>query len=404
MSNLSRMHTFWVGHIHSFYILVRFLFAVATALTASIATIYLLGKGLSYTEVGAVWSVVILVATVLDFPTGNFADVYGRKTAYVLGIACYGTGMLIYGAGTTLWMFFVAASFVGFGSAQISGSIFSWVIDELIKVNKNDMIAKIFGDGSAAASVGGIVGGVLIGLFFTGPLELLYYASGILFVFIALFVLVSIPDNYGQPTGRWFSLPKDVVQHYVHSRSLLILSGAFTLMLSCYTVFRFIWQPMALESGIQKGDLGYLYAVFMAGSAVGAFIAGRISKKFGEAVILLFCFLMACGGFLTIFLMNGMTGLLAGLLQLAVGYGGFLPLIHAYMNRFIPSSIRASTNSLISTLTSSGIIVLQVLMGIFIEKKGLASASLCGGVFALLGICTLLVMKRHEKLSEKEKN
>lgn len=393
MKYSSVIHQFWLKRIHSFYIIVRFLFAVALALTASIATIYLLGKGLSYTEVGAVWGTVVLVATVLDFPTGNFADIYGRKTAYVIGIVFYGSGMLLYGIGYTLWMFLAAASFVGFGAAQISGSIFSWVIDELTKMEKGDEVSKVFGDGSAAASVGGIVGGVLIGIFFKGPLEILYYASGILFILIAVFVFISIPDNYGKSSGKWIGLPKEVVNHYIHSYPLLILSGAFVLMLSCYTVFRFTWQPTAIELGIEKGNLGYLYAVFMGGSALGAFIAGRI-KRMGKVFVLLCCFVVVFTGFLTLFFTSGVIMFGCGLIQVAFGYGGFLPLIHAYMNTFVPSSIRASTNSLVSTLTSSGLIMFQIFMGAFIEWKGLAAASMCGAVFAFLGICTLFVLKK----------
>lgn len=400
--NQSRIHQFWLKRIHLFYIIVRFIFALALALTASIATIYLLGKGLSYTEVGAVWGTVVFVATVLDFPTGNFADLYGRKTAYVIGIVFYGSGMLVYGVGTALWMFFAAASLVGFGSAQISGSIFSWVIDELTKVEREDAISKVFGDGSAAASVGGIAGGVLLGLFFKGPLELLYYASGILFFMTAVFVFFSIPDNYGKPSGTWIGLPKEVITHYVHSYPLLILSGAFVLMLSCYTVFRFIWQPTALELGMKEGNLGYLYAVFMAGSALGAFVAGRI-KKMGKVFVLLCCFVIVITGFSTIFFTSGLTRFVCGLLQIAFGYGGFLPLIHAYMNTFVPSSIRASTNSLVSTITSSGIIVLQIVMGAFIEWKGLKAASMCGAIFAFLGILTLFILKKGKKEERIEK-
>ncbi|MBU7025964.1 MAG: MFS transporter, partial [Theionarchaea archaeon] len=108
-----------------------------------------------------------------------------------------------------------------------------------------------------------------------------------------------------------------------------------------------IWQPTALELGIQKGNLGYLYAVFMAGSALGAFVTGRISKKVGEVVVLLFCFAVAVTGFTTIFFTSGMVTFVCGLVQIAVGYGGFLPLLHAYMNVFVPSSIRASMNSLV---------------------------------------------------------
>jgi MFS family permease len=166
----------------------------------------------------------------LDFPTGNFADLYGRKLTYTLGVTSVGVGMVVYGVGTALWMFFVAAFFIGFGTAQISGSLSSWLVDEQTKAGKKDTINKIFGDGSAAASVGGITGGVLIGLFFTGPLEIIYFASGTLFVLTGIFAFISVPDNYGQPGGRWLSLPKEALSHFIHSLLLVTLSLTLVLM------------------------------------------------------------------------------------------------------------------------------------------------------------------------------
>lgn len=394
MNTILRVHGFWLNHVHSFFIIVRFLFASANALTATIGTIYLLGKGLSYTEIGTVWSVSLFFSTVLDFPTGNFADLYGRKLTYTLGIVSIGVGMVIYGIGTALWMFLVAAFFIGFGSAQMSGSISSWIVDEQIRADRKDTISKIFGDGSAAASVGGIMGGVLVGLFFRGPLEIIYFASGTLFFLTGIFAFTSIPENYGQPGGRWISLPKDVLNHFVHSLSLVLLSSTLVLMFACYTVFFFIWQPLALQLQIQKGDLGYLYAIFMAGSAASAFIMGRMTRKIGEVTVLIISFAFAATGFLTIAIDLGIVGLTAGLIQYAVGYGGFIPVLYAWMNTFIPSSIRASTSSLIGTIGTGGIILLQVLMGAFIESYGLYAASLCAVGFAAAGICALLILRK----------
>ena len=171
------MHEFWLQHVHSFFVSVRFLFATATALTNAIGTIYLLGKDLSYTEVGVVWSVTLFFSTVLDFPTGNFADIYGRKLTFAMGVTSVGAGNFIFGLGSSLWVFLVAAFFVGFGAAQMSGALSSWVVDEQMKQNRKETIGKIFGDGSAAASMGGVIGGILIGVFFKGPLEALYFSS-----------------------------------------------------------------------------------------------------------------------------------------------------------------------------------------------------------------------------------
>jgi MFS family permease len=388
-----RIHDFWLHHIHSFYVNVRLTFAVANALTASIGTIYLLGKGLSYTEIGVVWSVMLFFSTVLDFPTGNFADLYGRRLAYVIGVTSVGVGMFLMGVSSSLWMFLVAAFFVGSGTAQISGALSSWLVDEQVKADKKDSISKIFGDGSAAASIGGVLGGLFVGTFFTGSLEILYFLSAAVFILTGVFVFISIPDNFGQPHGRWISLPKEVLSSFVHSPPLVILSIALVLIFACYTVFVFVWQPLALELGMQKGDLGYLYSIFMAGSAVGAFLMGRTSRRVGEINILILCFLLSLTGFFTISLSLGITGHTLGLLQFALGYGGLLPVLYAWMNTFIPSSIRASMSSLVGTIGTGGIIILQVVMGAFVQSWGLVMASLCAVLFAFMGICSLLILR-----------
>jgi MFS family permease len=98
-------------HIHAFYVNARFIFAVAEALTTAIATVFLIGKGLSYTEIGVVWSVALFFSTVLDFPAGNFAVLHGRKLAFVIGVSSVGVGNFVYGVGTTLWMFFYSFLF-----------------------------------------------------------------------------------------------------------------------------------------------------------------------------------------------------------------------------------------------------------------------------------------------------
>ena len=395
----AKIRSFWMQHIHFFYITVRFSFALAHTFTTTIVTIYLLSKGLSYTDIGAVWGVTLFFSTVLDFPTGNFADLYGRKLAFVLGVTAIGVGDFIYGLSTAVWMFYVGAFFVGLGSAQVSGSISSWVVDEQAKTGKQSTINKIFGDGSAAASVGGIMGGILIGVFFTGPLEVLYIIAGTLFIATGVFVYICIPDNYGQPGGRWIGLPKEVISHYIHSLPLVVLSITLLLIFACYTVFLFVWQPSALELGIQKGDLGYLYAIYMAGSAAGAFVMGRLSKKGGEITTLMFSLALTASGFFTISFHTDVTGFTFGLVQFAFGYGGVIPVLYAWMNTFIPSSIRASTQSLMSTIGTGGNILLQVMMGAFIESQGLTAAAFCAVVFALTGIAALYYLSRNDSNS-----
>ncbi len=390
--NSNRMHSFWIGHVHSFYVLVRFLFAIADALTTAIAIVYLLSRGLTFTEMGAMWSFLFFLTTVLDFPTGNFADIYGRKLAFVIGVFAIGMGSFVFGIGTTLWVFFVAAVFVGFGTAQISGSISSWVVDEQMKAEKQDTINKIFGDGNALASVGGVLGGLFIGVFFTGPLELLYFLSAVAFTLLGIFVFFSIPENYGQREGRWISLPKKVISYFIHSLPLTVISATIVLLFACSTVFIFVYQPLAVDLGLQEENLGYLYSIHMAWSAVGAFFLGRISKRVGEATVLVLCFVVSATGFLTIALNMGLLGLIVGMAQFSFGYGGFLPVATAWMNVFIPSDIRASANSLVGTIGTGGIIVLQVVLGAFIEAHGLIAASLCAVGFAALGIAVLSIL------------
>ncbi len=308
-----------------------------------------------------------------------------------------GAGNFIFGMGNNLWVFFVAAFFLGFGSAQMSGALSSWVVDEQIKQNKRDTIGKIFGDGSAGASAGGVIGGILIGVFFKGPLEVLYFSSGFLLVLTGIFVLVAVPENYGKVGGRWIGLPRKVITHFVHSIPLVILSVALVLMFACNTVFLFVWQPLAVDLGIQKADLGYLYALFMAGSTVGAFLLGRM-KQVQQNVVLIMCFAIGAAGFLVISQRMGVCGLMCGLVLFAFSYGGFIPVLYAWSNSFIPSSIRASTSSLVGTIGTGGIIVLQVVMGAFVENYGLGAAAWCAVGFAAAGFAALVVLhKKHRE-------
>jgi|GEM_PF-6012441 MFS family permease len=62
-------------------------------------------NGLSYTEMGMVFAVSAITIGTLDFPTGNFAERYGRKRSVVLVVLSVAFGMTLYGEGyTDVWL------------------------------------------------------------------------------------------------------------------------------------------------------------------------------------------------------------------------------------------------------------------------------------------------------------
>ena len=67
---------------------------------------------------------------ICDYPTGGFADKYGRLKIFMIGMIFMGTSifMMVSGNGFLLYL---GAIILGIGESQVSGTLFPWFVHTL---------------------------------------------------------------------------------------------------------------------------------------------------------------------------------------------------------------------------------------------------------------------------------
>lgn len=388
---------FWMSKIGLTYMMSTVVFGISSALTMSVETVYLRNVGFSFTQIGVIWSTYLITSALLDFPTGNVADKLGRKTTYCTGMLFTAAGHLIYSLGYGIEFFLVGAFFIGFGEAQISGSLAAWMVDEVKKVEKEKEVGKVFGDTQLAMSAAGIVTGFLIGSFYHGPIGQLFFWSGVVLLLSALWIWISLENNYGKSEMKWLEFQVTTVRYYLGSRLLIMVSMNMVLAFCCYSVYVFVYQPAAVACGIRQQQLGTLYSVYLLSTGLGGFIFGRLCSKIHFNTLMPLNF-VAFGCSFFFFLTRDIYLIAVGLTLFSFGFGGYKPVLAAWSNALIPNEIRASTISLIGTIGSGSVFLLQPIIGRLIDMFGASAAIFLGEVFVVWSILLFVIIKREESL------
>jgi DHA3 family tetracycline resistance protein-like MFS transporter len=145
----------------------------------------------------------VLVGTTLEFsiflfevPTGVVADVYSRRLSIIIGLVLIGAGFLVEGAIPRFEAVLLSQILWGIGYTFTSGATEAWITDEIGEDNAGHAFARSSQIRSLVGLAGTIIaialGSVLINL----PIVL----GGALFVVLALFLILFMPETGFQPT------------------------------------------------------------------------------------------------------------------------------------------------------------------------------------------------------------
>ena len=139
---------------------------VMSILYDSVITAFLLQLGLKNTQIGLLWSVVLLTQMLFDYPTGSFADRYGRLKIFTIGMVLTGSAIVMIAYSVNITMLYISAILMGVGESQISGTLFPWFVNSLDKVEnlqeKEEYILKSNGQVQYSTNIVGILTGIAI--------------------------------------------------------------------------------------------------------------------------------------------------------------------------------------------------------------------------------------------------
>jgi MFS family permease len=258
--------------------------------TTPIWNVFLLAKGLSFTQLGVLNSAWWVATVFGEVPTGYVADRIGRRTSLVVGALTHVVCVLVFGLLDSFWPILGIYTVWGIGQTFRSGSESAWLYDTLADQMAEQRFAAVKGRGTSVSLVVAGASALLGGWLYSLDPYYPFAAAGAVTAVGAL-VAATIPasetyessdpltprraagvirDAADQPALRWF-VPATVC----------LVALAWSVGVFIQPVSASLLTGAGVASGRVPTLLGVLYAGFTAASAVVTYNSGRIRDCVG---------------------------------------------------------------------------------------------------------------------------
>lgn len=217
------------------YLLFSAITAMCFSLVATVMIVYHIEiVHLNPLQLILVGTTLELACFIFEIPTGIVADVYSRKLSIVIGGVLTGVGFILEGSISSFVFVLVAQIVWGLGSTFISGSLEAWIAEA--EEEKNKDLDEIYIKGAQAGQIGAFIGIVLSTVIANFSVRLPIIVSGVLFIILALFLWLYMPENNFKPSapGDLNTFKKMVYTFksglkFVKSKSIIMILLAVTL-------------------------------------------------------------------------------------------------------------------------------------------------------------------------------
>jgi MFS family permease len=354
--------------------LIYFLRFFGTGIILPVLSLILLSRGATIQTISLIigfYSVTVIAA---EFPSGVFADLYGRKTAFLLSCALSLASYSVFLFSRSGILLLLGMFANGLSRAFSSGSLEALMIDQSAdqQIPLERVTARLTILESAGIASGALAGGFLaqIGSRFSANLGVNVFLSALLILLTARFVHESPRKarESAQTSHRmlFVSQVKDSLQFAKQAGIVRVLLGLCLLMGFALNTIEIYWQP-ALAAFQSLPSQNWLFgAVSFAGFAfvmLGSWLSERLLRKHSSLALMLLLLLKAALGIgLIYFCFAANQFSLVGtylLLYLLIGGSGVVE--NTLLNQRAPASHRASILSLFSLLLQLGGVIASLL-------------------------------------------
>lgn len=367
--------------------------------------VFLLQNGLSFTQVMLLEAIYCVLVVALELPTGQFADVKGRKPALLVSSFGYIFAFTFFMLGQSFFHFAAAMVLWAVAGAFRSGTDNALMYDTLLSLKKEKDFPKVLGRAGfiamAAVTIASIIGGYVADIRITLPF-VLTVASATVALLIAFSFKEPPRERPMIGKGHLHKLA-EIAKWAFGNRVLVYLMTYDAFMVPVIIVLYFLLQPFAVQLGLPLSVLGLLYAAVTAVAAVGMLIAPYIYQRVNVGVQLLLLSLIANLAAISLAFSKSVIGL-GWLLIMALALGTVGIVWLSTINKIITSDKRATVLSL-ANIISRGLFlgVFSVAIGWLIDLYSLRIVTLLAAAVSLIGGITISLLLSGEKLSGGKK-
>lgn len=345
--------------------------------------------GLTPLQLVLVGTTLEVTAFLFEIPTGIVADLYSRRLSVIVGFLLIGIGFVIEGSLPFFWAVLLNQLIWGIGITFTSGALEAWIVDEVGEARTGSVLMR----GAQAGQMGGIAGIVLSVALGSAALSLPVVFGGVMFVVLAVFLALVMPETGFKPTPRgersnWQSMTRTLRESVglVRARPILLTFVGIVLVLGMYSEgYDRLWRAHltdnftlpALDTLNPVVWFGIISIVSMLLSAAATEVARRrldtrnqraiarvLIGVFGAMVVALFVFALAENIWLAL---------------IALWIGNTVretaePILTTWTNQHIDSSVRATMLSSFGQVNAVGQIAGGPVVGIIGSAWGLRAA------------------------------
>jgi len=136
-------------------------------------------NGLSFLQIGLLYSIRDLTNNLMEIPTGVLADAFGRRRAMVLAFSSYIVSFLIFYMFTDFYIYSLAMILFGLGEAFRSGTHKALILEYLDRKDMLDLKVSYYGRTRGASQLGSAFNSLIAAglLFYTGNYRSMFLAA-----------------------------------------------------------------------------------------------------------------------------------------------------------------------------------------------------------------------------------
>lgn len=345
-------------------------------------------KFMTYSEIGIVFSFLVVIGLLAEIPTGMIADKFGRKNSVLFGVFLLSVGGGFMTSATLSSVLIIGVTLMSIGRAFISGSLEAIVYDDLKSVGLQEswdkLVSTKFQLSLLAYVLAVPIGGYLYQIYFRAP-NLLETTTMIVSFFIALQLKENrvIPSTNHKLVGiNWRELIIGFKQLWnINIRPYLIPSFLIITVFELYD-WGLSKPAMAVNFGL---DSLAQSIVFTAMALVNILVIGqmpRLRKVLGDYWGLRLLNIVSGTAFIIstyIFSYWGIGTML--LLEISGNLGD--PWTSSVVNKYLDSRYRATTLSTLAFLTRIPHFFVNILAGSALDGAGINTFHFCLGMLII---------------------
>lgn len=395
-AQLIRMAKSYQSNIWKMYL---FKFLVSFHFIGGVLVPFFLDWGkISFTQIMILQSWFMFCIFIMEIPTGTIADYFGRKHSLLLACIVNIIAVTVYTITPNFYLFMLGEFLWATSVALLSGADDAFVYDSLKKCGKAKDSKKILSRVESFYLAGIMLGapiGSLIAYKFGLRAPMFMFAMPLFCAFIVGLTFKEPVSKVKIESKRYLNILKEGVKFFYKHKILKILALDMIFIASIGYFMIWLYQPMLKQAGLGIAYYGIVHFALVAGQILILNRYDFMERIIGSKKRLLFLSALITG---IMFVVGGLSSYLPLVLLAIVLGGGFgltrRPLFVSYMNKYIPSSKRATVLSAVSMLRTFLLVVINPFVGL-LTSWSLNYTLILLGVSAIIFSFISRVEERH---------